>query len=133
MNQTHRPMGILARSIAIGALAAFFAVGCNNNPPKADNTKVNERDTPSDAKNPKTPMDQGQNKGDIDITAKIRRDLMDHDNLSTTAKNVKIITTDGTVTLRGPVKSEDERVAVVTAAQQVEGVKQVDNQLEVAP
>ncbi|MBP6705197.1 MAG: BON domain-containing protein [Vicinamibacteria bacterium] len=136
MNQTQPPMRnrFLVCSVAVGALAAALFVGCKDNPPAPDNTKVNERDTPTKSEfKPPTPMDQGQNRGDIDITAKIRRGLMDDGALSMTAKNVKVITTDGNVTLRGPVKSEDERTAVVGTAERVEGVRQVDNQLEVAP
>jgi len=56
---------------------------------------------------------------------------MKDDSLSFTAKNVKIITVDGKVTLRGPVKSEAERSAIEAAARRVAGAAQVDNQLEV--
>lgn len=120
--------------LAIGAITIALVTGCKDNPPAPDNTKANERDTP--AKNefkPKTPLDQGQSKDDVDITATIRRDLMSNDALSTNAKNVKIIASEGTVTLRGPVKSEDERAAVVNAATRAPGVRDVDNQLEIAP
>ena len=58
--------------------------------------------------------------------------MVSDDSLSTTAKNVKIITNDGVVTLRGPVKSEHEKQAIAAKAQQVAGVQRVDNQLEVA-
>lgn len=119
--------------LAAGALTSAFAVGCQEHAPAADNTKVNVRDNPSQEFAPKTPMDQGQNKGDIDITAAIRRDLMDDERLSMTAKNVKIISDEGTVTLRGPVKTADERAMVVSAAESVAGVNKVENELEIAP
>ena len=93
-----------------------------------DNTKVNERDTNSAAL---TPGDQGNNQTDLKITQQIRQAVMADGALSFTAKNVKIITQNGKVTLRGPVKSEDERSRIEAAARKVAGTAQVDNQLEV--
>jgi hyperosmotically inducible periplasmic protein len=93
-----------------------------------DNTDVNERDSDEDTL---TPIDQGGSEGDRKITQQIRQAVMDDDSLSFTAKNVKIITVDGKVTLRGPVKSEQERTAIGAAAKKVAGAR-VDNQLEVA-
>ena len=57
---------------------------------------------------------------------------MKDDTLSMTAKNVKIITANSVVTLRGPVKSDQEKASVVAIAQHVDGVKRVENQLEIA-
>jgi hyperosmotically inducible protein len=94
----------------------------------ADNTGKNVRDRGDDTL---TPTDQGGSAADRDVTAKIRKAIVDDDNLSTNAQNVKIITRDGAVTLRGPVKSAEEKVAVAAKAQQVAGVKRVDNQLEI--
>ena len=93
-----------------------------------DNTRVNERDR-DDAS--LTPPDQQENQTDLKITQLIRKAVMADDSLSFTAKNVKIITAGGKVTLRGPVKSDAERSAIENAARKVAGVKQVDNQLEV--
>lgn len=95
----------------------------------ADNTKTNERDR-DDAT--KTPGDQGQNKADIDITASIRKEVVGNDALSMDAKNVKIISESGVVTLRGPVKSEDEKSTIGGYATNTAGVTKVDNQLEIA-
>lgn len=94
-----------------------------------DNTKVNQRDRDARAL---TPLDQGENRSDLEITRSIRKAVMADSSLSFTAKNVKIITRDGTVTLRGPVKNAAERSAIEAAAHQVAGVTQVDNQLEIA-
>ena len=94
----------------------------------ADNTGRNVRDR-SDAA--LTPGDQGSNDSDRDITRRIRRTLNTNDQFSTDAKNIKIITTDGKVTLRGPVKSQQEQQAIVAAAQTVAGPAPVDNQLEI--
>lgn len=113
--------------------AAFLAMaGCDNKSAStapADNTKVNERDRNTAAL---TPGDQGENEVDRTITQKIRQGVMKNDGLSMTAKNVKIITMNSVVTLRGPVKSDKEKADVVAIAQGTDGVKRVDNQLEIA-
>lgn len=92
-----------------------------------DNTRVNKRD-----RNDATvlPTDQGNNEADLKTTQAIRQALMKDKNLSFGAKNVKIITQNGKVTLRGPVSSEAERATIEAAARKVAGVTQVDNQLE---
>jgi osmotically-inducible protein OsmY len=94
----------------------------------ADNTKRNARDADG---NTLTPMDQGESEADRTITQQIRKAVVGHDQLSTNAKNVKIITQDGVVTLRGPVKSAEEKATIASVAQKTGGVKRVDNQLEV--
>ncbi|MDF3070308.1 MAG: hypothetical protein K0R38_5909 [Polyangiaceae bacterium] len=93
-----------------------------------DNTKVNERDRNAAAL---TPTDQKENQTDLKITQQIRQNVMADGTLSFTAKNVKIITAGGKVTLRGPVKTDAERSAIEAAARKVAGVSQVDNQIEV--
>jgi osmotically-inducible protein OsmY len=94
----------------------------------ADNTGKNVRDR---EERTLTPMDQSNKQEDLDVTANIRKALMDDDTLSTNGRNVKIITRDGVVTLRGPVDSDQERVAIARTAQSVAGVRRVDNQLEI--
>jgi hypothetical protein len=94
-----------------------------------DNTGVNKRDRGGDTL---TPMDQSENAADRTVTQKIRRAIVDDKSLSTDAHNVKIITVDGVVTLRGPVKSDQERSAVVAKANKVPGVKKLNDQLDVA-
>ena len=68
---------------------------------KADNTATNERDRSGETK---TSGDQSNNSADLKITQAIRQALMKDGELSTTAKNIKVITENGQVTLRGPVK-----------------------------
>ena len=92
-----------------------------------DNTALNKRDRDTNAK---TPMDQNENKVDIGITASIRKSVVDT-KMSTNAQNVKIITQDRNVTLRGPVKTEEEKTRIEEIARNVAGVKAVDSQLEV--
>lgn len=95
----------------------------------ADNTGKNARDRDDSAL---TPGDQGGSEADRNITQEVRQGVMKAEGLSTTAQNVKIITNDGVVTLRGPVKSAAEKSHVAQIAQAASGVKKLDNQLEVA-
>jgi hyperosmotically inducible protein len=99
--------------------------------PKPDNTAVNKRDqSPGEA----TADQQKMNATDRDITAKIRRSIMTDKSLSTYAHNVKIISQDGTVTLKGPVRSDDEVTSIVSKATDVTGsTDKVINQLSVKP
>ena len=93
----------------------------------ADNTDKNERDRSGATL---TPGDQGESEADRSVTQHVRSALVGDDGLSSNGKNVKIVTQDGVVTLRGPVKSAEEKAAVATLARGVSGVKRVDNQLE---
>jgi osmotically-inducible protein OsmY len=96
---------------------------------KRDNTGVNVRDR-SDAV--KTPIDQNENRSDLDVTANIRKRVVET-KMSVNAQNVKIMTQDGKVTLRGSVKSEDEKMQIDKIAHEIAGPANVDNQLEVQP
>ena len=94
----------------------------------ADNSARNERDRSGETK---TSFDQSNTKEDTEITASIRRAVMKDDSLSMTAKNVKIITESGVVTLRGPVKSEAEKAKIAELAKSAAGQLKIENQLEV--
>ncbi len=93
-----------------------------------DNTGQNVRDRDGETL---TPTDQPESKADLDLTAAIRKALMDEDALSVNAKNIKIISRDGVVTLRGPVETQAEKDRIDALAKAVPGVITVDNQLEV--
>jgi hyperosmotically inducible periplasmic protein len=93
-----------------------------------DNTGRNVRDRGGDTV---TPGDQSNNPADLNLTQQIRRELMADKSLSTDAKNVKIITVNGVVTLRGPVNTPKEKSTIEAKAQSVAGANNVDNQLEV--
>jgi hyperosmotically inducible periplasmic protein len=95
--------------------------------PAADNTKKNK-----DQANP-TADQQKMNPADRAITQKIRKAIHEDQGLSTYAHNIKIITQDGKVTLRGPVRSEDEKNNLQAKAVAVAGQENVTNQLEIAP
>jgi osmotically-inducible protein OsmY len=73
------------------------------------------------------------NPADRAITQKIRKAIHEDKSLSTYAHNIKIVTQDGKVTLRGPVRSEDEKSNLQSKAVEVAGQDNVTNQLEVAP
>lgn len=92
-----------------------------------DNTVVNTRDRDSTAT---TPIDQKENKVDIGITARIRKEVV-ATKMSVNAQNVKIMTQDGKVTLRGPVKTAEEKKQIEEIAHSVAGAANVDSHLEV--
>jgi len=96
--------------------------------PDADDTGVNVRDKGAGTR---TPEEQGGEAADVKITAAIRRAIVKDDSLSLNAHNVKIITRDGIVTLRGPVESTAERTKIAQLTEKTPGVKRVDNQLEI--
>ena len=95
----------------------------------ADDTGRNTRDSDGTTL---TADEQSNSKGDVEITRQIRQAIVKDDSLSTNAHNVKIITNDGVVTLRGPVASAQEKTMVAKKAEKINGVDKVDNQLEVA-
>ncbi len=78
-----------------------------------------------------TPLDQGSSTTDVEITTKIRKSILEDKNMSVNAQNVKIITINGKVTMRGPVNTADEKRLINEIAEQVAQPKNVDNQLEV--
>jgi hyperosmotically inducible periplasmic protein len=96
----------------------------------ADNTKVNQRDR---NQNEPTADQQKDNSNDRQLTQQIRRAIVKDKNLSSDAHNVKIITQNGAVTLKGPVKSEEEKQAVESKATEVAGAGKVNSELQVAP
>lgn len=90
-----------------------------------DNTARNERDP-----NTLTPLDQSNAASDVEITQSIRKKVIADDDLSFNAKNIKIITVAGKVTLRGPVETPQESATIERSARDVPGVKSVENHLE---
>jgi hyperosmotically inducible protein len=95
-----------------------------------DNTGTNARDRNTAAV---TPMSQGNDTADIQTTANVRKALMADDTLSTNGKNVKVVTANGTLTLRGPVNSAAEKQNIDAKARSLAGANAVDDQLDVAP
>ena len=95
---------------------------------EADNTARNVRDR---GNRTLTPLDQGNSQADVNTTAQIRKEIISGKDMSVNAKNVKIITNKGQVTLRGPVNTAEEKRLIGDIAINIARVENVDNQLEV--
>jgi hypothetical protein len=121
------PVATPSNTDAPGSTVTTTNPGSGDHTGSADNTELNTRDRSGTL----TPINQGNSKAEIGITASIRRGVMGDHTLSFTAKNVKIITVGTRVTLRGPVKSDAERTEIENLARQTAGVTDVDDQLEV--
>jgi osmotically-inducible protein OsmY len=93
-----------------------------------DNTATNQRDRSGDTQ---TSGDQSNSSDDLKITQAVRQALMKDSELSTTAKNIKIVTANGQVTLRGPVKNAQEKAKVAQLASSAAGGARIDNQVDV--
>ena len=93
-----------------------------------DNTARNVRDRNNRTL---TPLDQGNSQADVDTTAQIRKEIIAGKNMSVNAQNVKIITNNGRVTLRGPVNTAEEKRLIGEIADRIARDGIVDNQLEV--
>ena len=117
---------LLCSSWTIGA----FGQSTDTSGAKPDNTKVNKRDRKAGEV---TADQQRMNKADRQLTQKIRRAIHDNNSLSTYAHNVKIISQDGMVTLKGPVRTEEEKAALEAKAIEIAGSGKVTNELSVAP
>jgi len=97
---------------------------------RPDNSAVNKRDQDLKAV---LPTDQGNNQKDIDLTADIRKRILQNKEMSTKAQNVKVVTIGGKVTLRGPVASDAEKKTIEDIAKDAAGAENVTNELEIAP
>jgi osmotically-inducible protein OsmY len=123
----HRRRRILRAIVVISVLLAPTSALAQT---PVDNTKVNTRDR---AQGAVTADQQKENASDRELTQKIRRALMQDKTLSSYAHNVKIVAQGGQVTLKGPVRTEDEKRTVETKAAEVAGAGHVINQMSVAP
>lgn len=120
-------------------LAGLLLLGCGTfvlaqdpaqSAPASDNTKMNQRDRNL---NEPTADQQQNNRSDRDITQQVRKALEADKSFSTYAHNVKVITQNGRVTLKGPVRSEEEKRAVEAKAAEVAGEGKVTSELTVKP
>ena len=119
-------------------LLIFGGYACNSQPaekiqsPSAqtapDNTGRNVQDRSGTTL---TPGDQSESEADRALTQRVRQAVVADASLSTNAHNIKIITLNGVVTLRGPVKSTEEKTNIESKAQQIAGATKVNNQLEI--
>ena len=108
-------------SCCVALPLALFA-----SPQQADNTRENKNNLP-------TADQQKETKGDRELAGKIRKAIVADKSLSTYAKNVKIIVQDGTVTLKGPVRSAEESQAIQAKAQELTSPSAIHNEMTVAP
>jgi len=97
--------------------------------PSPDNSKINQRDRNSSQV---TAGQQKENRSDRETAKKIRRALVEDKSLSTYAHNIKIISRDGKVTLKGPVRTDEEKQAIEAKAKELAGSDNVSNELQVA-
>ena len=104
-------------AIVLG-VASLGAQNTDSTGVKPDNTKVNRQDRNA---NQPTADQQKNNASDLDLTKNIRRSIVEDKSLSSYAHNVKVISQNGTVTLKGPVKSEAEKSAIVSKAVSLAG------------
>jgi hyperosmotically inducible periplasmic protein len=114
--------------VLAGSLTFFSFVATAQEP---DNTKVNKRDQDKSAQQ-STPQNATATKEDLETLRKIRRAITSDNTLSTYAQNVKITVKNGATTLRGPVRSTDEKARIEELAKS-NGATSVTNELEIAP
>ena len=119
----------LVRALVFGGLMAVTATAATAQT-APDNTKVNKRDR---AEGAVTADQQKETAADRELARKIRRALTKDDALSTYAKNVKVVAIAGHVTLKGPVRSEEEKTAIEAKAVEIAGKDHVTNALTIAP
>ncbi len=111
-----------------GGVSNVFAQ--QEKPKASDNTKINKRDRNAGEATADRAKD---NVNDRDIMQKIRKSIMDDKSLSMYAHNVKIVSQHGKVTLKGPVRTTDEKKTVEQKAIEVAGSGNVTDQMTVKP
>ena len=115
-------------TLACLSVFSLVALAADGDKSKPDNSATNQRDRSGETQ---TSGDQSNSSADLKVTQAIRQALMKDSELSTSAKNIKIITANGQVTLRGPVKTAQEKTKVDQIAKSAAGRARVDDQLDV--
>jgi hyperosmotically inducible periplasmic protein len=125
-------LSVISTAALLGVALMAGPIARQDSPPQPapDNSKVNKRDR--DKSSP-TADRQKMSPADRDLAKRVRAAIVDDKSLSTYAHNVKIMAQDGKVTLKGPVRSEEEKSAIEAKATEIAGAGNVINQLEVAP
>jgi hyperosmotically inducible periplasmic protein len=120
--------GMAALSPAQQSPASSSAADTNTAAP--DNTKINKRDR--DRSQP-TADQQKENQSDRELARNVRRSLVKDKSLSSYAHNIKVVAQNGTITLKGPVRSAEEKQAIEAKAAEVAGgADKINSQIEVA-
>jgi len=127
-------MAMMNNCFRVISLGTVLALGCalqaaDDKPAKPDNTKMNKADRADGAV---TADQQKMNASDRELAQKVRKAIVADKSLSTYAHNVKIIARDGAVTLKGPVRSAEEKTAVEAKATEAAGAGKVTNELTIA-
>jgi hyperosmotically inducible protein len=124
---------MIAKPLTLALAGAFLCcAGAVNTQHLSAQTNQTAPDNSAQNKNqPQTAEDQANSQSDRDITAKIRKSIMADKDLSTDAHNVKIITKNGAVTLKGPVQSADEKQKVMSCASNVVSPDKISDEISV--
>ncbi len=120
-------IGLITTCLLLVPILGWAQYG--SNPPAADNTEMNKRDESRD-----TLLSENQaqaSKNDAELTRLIRKELTNDKQLSIYSQNIKIMTINGNVTLRGPVHTNKEKAEVQKYAQKVVGRANINNEIEV--
>lgn len=112
----------------LGGWVMAGAQESQSNAPQPDNTKINQRDRNS---NEPTADQQKMSTSDRDLTRQIRQAIEKDKSISTYGHNVKVITQNGMVTLKGPVRSEEEKKAIEAKAAEVAGADKVTDEMDI--
>ena len=116
------------RALVLGVMMSGVPlIGIAQEAPAPDNTKANAQTDQNTADK------QSNTASDRDLTQQVRKAIMEDKSISTYAHNVKVVTQNGQVTLSGPVRSDEEKQAIVGKAAQVAGKDHVVDQISVAP
>lgn len=127
---TRTRRGILALAVALlSALCSTSPMTHGADATPADNSAINARDR---SRSTLTPIDQSEAAADLELAARLRRKLLALPNLSLAGQNIKIITREGRVTLRGPVPDKAERSRIELVLAEAAGKASIDSQLEIA-
>jgi hyperosmotically inducible protein len=121
---------LLGQVLLLSSVGLLSAQDTSGTQAPADNTKVNQRDR---NQTEPTADQQIENSNDRELAKQIRRALVKDKSLSTNAHNVKVIAQNGTVTLKGPVNSEQEKQAIESKAAEIAGANKVNSEIQVAP
>ena len=128
MNTRRTSRAFRALLLSAACSAVVLPATAQQTPP--DNTKVNKADR---AKGAVTADQQKENAADRDLTKKIRQAVVGDKSLSSYAHNVKIVSQNGQVTVKGPVRSEQEKATIAAKATEIAGEGKVTNQITVTP
>jgi len=128
-SKVHKCLSLLGATLFLSASLVAGAPQ-QDQQPAPDNSKTNQGDA---SKGATTAQQQKMDPADRNITKQIRSSIMNDKSLSTYAHNIKIITQDGKVTLKGPVRTADDKASIEAKAVAIAGADNVTDQLTVAP